>query len=500
MTAYTRLCQREKDRATLASTGSLLGWDERTYLPPKGQAFRGEQLALIARLTHEQLIAPQTGELLAQAEAEQYPTDSVEAANLRGIRRVYNRAVKVPTSLIEALARATSAGQNAWEQAKKKDDYPSFKPYLKTILDLKREEAQAVGYQDHPYDALLDEFEPGASTRELTQVFAALQRELVPLIAKIKASGKKLPSNILERSYSPERQRHLCQMILLHMGFDPEAGRLDVTVHPFCSGIGPGDVRLTTRYNEHAFNEAFFGTLHEAGHGIYEQNLDSTQFGMPAGTACSLGIHESQSRLWENLVGRSRAFWTFAWNQVRQTFSETLKDVTVDQWYAAINEVRPSFIRIEADEATYNLHIILRFELEQALLTGDLSVDDLPTAWNDRFKKMFGLNVPNNGLGCLQDVHWSAGLIGYFPTYTLGNLYAAQFMEQARRDLGDLEADFARSDFARLRGWLTEKIHRHGQRYTATDLCQRVTGKPLSTGPLMTYLNKKFGELYGISS
>jgi carboxypeptidase Taq len=498
MTAYSRLCQREKDRATLASAGSLLGWDERTYLPPKGQGFRAEQLALIARLTHEQLIAPLTGELLAQAEAENYPTDSVETANLRGIRRVYNRASKVPTSLVEALARVTSAGQNAWEQAKKNDDYPSFKPHLKTILDLKRQEAQAVGYEDHPYDALLDEFEPGACTRELTQHFATLLEELQRLLKYVSGSGLRPPPRILEKSYPIEQQRQLCKLIASQIGFDLEAGRLDVTVHPFCSGIGPGDVRLTTRYNERAFNEAFFGTLHEVGHGIYEQNLDPAYFGMPAGTACSLGIHESQSRLWENQVGRSHAFWEYAGKLIRQHFPDTLQDVANFQFYPAVNDVRPSFIRIEADEVTYNLHIILRFELEQALMTGDLSVDDLPGAWNERFKKMFGWTVPTDTLGCLQDVHWSAGLIGYFPTYTLGNLYAAQFMEQARTDLGNLDADFERGEFHRLREWLSEKIHRQGQRYTATELCRRVTGRPLSSEPLIDYLRRKLIRLYSI--
>jgi carboxypeptidase Taq len=498
MSAYAALCRREKDRATLASAASLLGWDERTYLPPKGQGFRGEQLALLARLVHEHLTAPTTGDLLARAEAESYPRDSLEAANLRGIRRVYDRAVKVPTALVEALARATSAGQNAWEQAKKNNDFASFRPYLKTILDLKRQEAQAVGFAEHPYDALLDEFEPGARTRELTAVFAELRQDLVPLIAAIQQSGIKQPVEILQRHYPAEKQELLCKMVAIHLGFDPEAGRLDVTVHPFCSGIGPGDVRLTTRYNERAFTESFFGTLHEAGHGMYEQNLDPDQFGLPAGTACSLGIHESQSRLWENFVGRSRAFWDYAWGPTKRHFPDTLTEVSPEQFHAAINAVRPSFIRIEADEATYNLHIILRFELEQALLSGDLPVADVPNAWNERFTKMFGLEVPSDREGCLQDVHWSAGLVGYFPTYTLGNLYAAQFMDRARQDLGDLDADFARGDFARLRGWLIEKIHRQGQRFTATELCQRVTGRPLSTQPLLRYLRTKFREAYPI--
>ncbi|MBL8821434.1 MAG: carboxypeptidase M32 [Planctomycetia bacterium] len=496
MTAYQKLCQRERERATLASAGSLLGWDERTYLPPKGQAFRGDQLALIAKLCHEQLINKQTGDLLEQAEAENL--NDAERANVKGIRRLYDRAIKMPTDLVVALAKATSAGQNAWEPAKHQNDFASFKPYLETIIHLKREEAQTVGYADHPYDALVDEFEPGARTSDLKQLFQQLQEQLVPLIAAIASSGIQAPSEILERSYPVEKQRELSEQIAEQLGFDRQAGRLDVTVHPFCSGIGPGDVRITTRFNEHAFNEAFFGTLHETGHGIYEQNLPAEHFGTALGTACSLGIHESQSRWWENFVGRSLPFWNANWSKVQNTFQSTLKDVTLEQFYAAINDVRPSFIRIEADEATYNLHIILRFELEQALLTGDLKVQDLPATWNDRFKTMFGLTVPSDSMGCLQDVHWSAGLIGYFPTYTLGNLYAAQFLVQAEKDMPELYQQIEKNQFRPMKNWLVEKIHRHGQRYSASELCLNITGKPLSHHALINYLRSRFSPLYGL--
>jgi carboxypeptidase Taq len=495
---YAELCRLEQERATLNSTASLLAWDERTYLPAKGQAFRGEQLALLARMSHERLTAPEIGALVEKAETDNYPADSLEAANIRGIRRIYNRAVKVPTRLVEALARATSAGQNAWETARKNDDFASFRPHLETILKLKREEAQAVGYKDHPYDALLDEFEPGATTSDLKQVFDGLLKELVPFIAAITESGKKAPIEVIERDYPVDAQRALSEKIVQQVGFDREAGRLDVTVHPFCSGIAPGDVRITTRYNPHRFPEAFFGTLHEVGHGLYEQNLPPDQFGLPGGTACSVGIHESQSRLWENLVGRSRTFWEFCWKPTKESFPAALGNVSLDQFYAAINDVRPSFIRIEADEATYNLHIVLRFELEQALLTGDLAAADLPGAWNDRFQQLFGLTVPNNQLGCLQDVHWSAGLIGYFPTYTLGNLYASQFFEQAGKTLGDLAASFRQGEFGSLRGWLIEKIHHQGQRFGAGELCQRVTGRALTSVALLGHLRSKFGALYGV--
>src|SRR5262249_49880359 len=282
------------------------------------------------------------------------------------------------------------------------------------------------------------------------------------------------------------------------IGFDFTAGRLDVTTHPFCSGMGPGDCRITTRYNPKRFNDAFFGILHEAGHGMYEQGLDGEHYGTPRGTAASLGIHESQSRMWENQVGRSRPFWDHFFPRARQTFFNSLGDVPLDDWVFAINDVQPSFIRVEADEATYNIHIILRFELEQALVNGELTPADVPTAWNEKFKKLLGLTPPDDRLGCLQDIHWSMGGLGYFPTYTLGNLHAPQFMEQARSDIGDLDAAFRCGDFVPLKRWLNERIHRPGQTYRAADLCRRVTGKPLTHQPLLTYLRGKYGPLYGI--
>jgi carboxypeptidase Taq len=399
--------------------------------------------------------------------------------------------------LVEELARVTTRAQQIWEEARQADDFATFQPWLLKIVDLKRQEAKAIGYSTVPYDALLDEYEPGATTAEITQVFAALRDDLVPLVRSILASGKKPKREILDREYPVEQQRAFGQAAAAAIGFDFDSGRLDVTTHPFCSGIGPGDCRITTRYNPRRFNEAFFGILHEAGHGIYEQGLDPAHFGTPAGSAASLGIHESQSRLWENQVGRGRPFWEHFFSKAQQTFPSA-RDVKLDDFVFAINDVQPSFIRVEADEATYNMHIILRFELEQALLSGDLQPADVPGAWNERFEKAFQLTPPNNALGCLQDIHWSMGGLGYFPTYTLGNLYAAQFMEQARMDLGELDGDFRRGEFGRLKGWLNEKIHRLGQRFPAAELCKRVTGRPLTHKPLISYLRAKYEPLYDI--
>lgn len=495
--AYSELMRRMKERTLLASCAGLLGWDERTYMPRQGANLRAEQAALLARIVHEMLTAPAIGLLLEEVENSRLVEDpqSDAAVNVREIRRQYDRAVKLPRPLVEELARASTLGQQAWQEARSRSDFPSFAPHLKKLVQLKREEAQAVGFKGSAYDALLDEYEPGETTASLRRLFAELRAELVPLVEQAADTKARPRSDILRREYAVDRQQIVCQAVAAAIGFDFDAGRLDVTTHPFCSGLGPGDVRLTTRYNPVQFSEGFFGTLHEAGHGLYEQGLPAEHYGTPLGEACSLGIHESQSRMWENLVGRSVSFWRHWFPRLRQVFWEPLRDVKLDDWLLAVNEVKRSFIRIEADETTYNLHIILRFELEQSLIHGDLSADEVPAAWNEGFKKTLGLTPPDDAHGCLQDIHWSAGLFGYFPTYTLGNLYAAQFMEQARQDLGDLDSAFERGDFLILKSWLNEKIHRHGKRYLAPELCQRVTGKPLSPLPLLRHLRDKVTRL-----
>jgi carboxypeptidase Taq len=498
--AYTDLIRRVKDANLLGSCASLLDWDERTYMPHQGSAHRAEQMALLARMTHEMLTAPEIGALLGEVEGSGLvrEPESVPAVNVREIRRTYDRAVKLPKELVEELARTKTRAQQVWQEARRDNDFPRFQPWLEKLVHLKRQEAAAVGYKDVPYDALLDEYEPGATTAEVTRVFSALRQELVPLVSAIIASGKRPRTEILERQYPVERQEVFGQAAAAAVGFDFEGGRLDVTTHPFCSTMGPGDCRITTRYNARHFNESFFGILHEAGHGIYEQGLDPKHFGTPMGSACSMGIHESQSRLWENQVGRGRPFWEHFFPRAKQVFLDALRDVGLDDFLFVINEVRPSFIRVEADEATYNLHIILRFELEQALISGDLKPADVPGAWNEKFRQLLQLTPPDAARGCLQDIHWSMGGFGYFPTYTLGNLYAAQLMEKARQDLGEVDEDFRRGEFGRLRAWLNEKVHRPGQKYRPHDLCQKVTGKPLSHKPMLAYLRGKYAPLYGI--
>lgn len=493
--AYSELAKTLREIALLGSVASVLHWDERTQMPPKGTEHRANQVSLLARLTHEQFTSPRIGELLAAAADTK---DADAAVNVRETRRSYDRATKLPASLVEEMSKTEILSQAAWVEARKKSDYASFEPWLTKTLALKHREIECVGFKQDRYDTLLDAFEPEETAGGLKTVFQSLRDPLVELVGKIVDSGRKAPLEILERHYPAAGQEKLGREAAKKVGFDFDAGRLDVSVHPFCSGLGPGDTRMTTRYDEKYFGDAFFGVLHETGHALYDQGLPDEHFGTPLGEAVSLGIHESQSRMWENFVGRSRSFWKHFLPIAKEIFPQTLADVTEDQWYFAVNDVRPSLIRTEADESTYNLHVLLRFELEMEMLDGSVTPRDLPAAWNAKMKRYLGLTPPDDARGCLQDIHWSGGAIGYFPTYTLGNLYAAQFFEQARTDLGDLDAQFARGDFAPLLGWLRKNIHSQGKRYPARELVRRITGKDLSAEPLLRHLRAKATDLYRV--
>ena len=499
-TLYAELVEHLRTTAILESCGSVLGWDEQTYLPPGGAEHRANQMSLLSGLTHEQRTASHVGELLGELEqADLGPADGPMAVNVREARRDYDRATKLPKKLVEEMSRVTSLGQQAWIEARKQKAFPQFLPWLEQIVTLKREEAKALGYEGGvPYDALLDRYEPAAKTAEVTKAFAALRDELVPLVAAIRDSSKMPDRELITRSYPLESQRKFGIAAATKIGFNFNEGRLDEAAHPFCSGFGPGDCRLTTRYDEHHFPGAFFGTLHEAGHGMYEQGLNREAYGTPMGEAVSLGIHESQSRMWENFVGRSLAFWQHFYGPAQEAFPEALGSVALEDFHFAVNDVQPSFIRVEADEVTYNLHIMLRFEMEQPLIAGDLKPADVPGVWNEKFQQFFDLTPPHDSLGCLQDIHWSAGLIGYFPTYALGNMYAAQFFESAQKELGDLSAQFVKGEFAPLLSWLNKNIHHRGRQYPPTELVRVVTGESLSHKPLMAHLHGKYDELYNL--
>ncbi len=498
--AYEELVRLARERSLLSSCSALLSWDEQTLMPSGGVELRADQLGLLAGLEHDRATQPRIGELLALLEGSDLVNDpeSPAAVNVRELRRQFERKTKLPKALVEELARVTSSAQHAWVEARRAQDFARFQPWLDRIVTLKRQEAACLAPGQDPYDPLLDEYEPGASAQDLAERFEDLRRELVPLVDAIRGATRQPDPTILARSFPVDRQRLLGELMASALGFDFQKGRLDTSAHPFCTGIGPGDCRLTTRYNEQDLSESLFGILHEVGHGLYEQGLEPEHFGTPMGEAVSLGIHESQSRLWENAVGRGRAFWKYWYPQTQRIFREALGEVSPDAFHFAINQVEPSLIRVQADEVTYNLHILVRFDLERALLSGDLKTSDLPGAWNDSYRRDLGLAPANDSEGCLQDIHWSAGLFGYFPTYTLGNLYAAQLFAKANETLVNLEETLTQGDSKRLLAWLREKIHRQGSRFLPNDLIEAATGALPHSGPLVQSLRQKYGELYDI--
>jgi carboxypeptidase Taq len=499
-TAYAKLIHASQEAALLESCAELLGWDEDTYMPPGGVGHRGRQMALLAGLHHERCTDPHTGDLLAAVEGSALVADplSAEAVNVRELRRTYDRACRLPRSLVEEMAQITSLAQQEWALARRRSDFARLRPWLEKIVLLKRREAECVGTAGAAYDALLEDYEPGARTQSLTPMFAALREELAPLLADIVGSRYQPNFALLSRRYPLQRQRTFVHKVAAAVGFDFSCGRLDSTTHPFFASIGPGDVRITTRYALQRFGEAFFATLHEVGHGLYEQGLPAAYHGTPMGLAPSLGLHESQARLWENAVGRSAGFWHYFFPLARQVFPAALRDVDEEAFFFAMHHVAPSLNRVCADEVTYNLHIAIRFELERALLHDELRVADLPGAWNEAYQRYLGIMPPDDAEGCLQDGHWAAGMFGYFPTYTLGNVFAAQLMARAAEELGDLDKPFAQGQFAGLLDWLRQRVYREGSRYTAVQLIEKVTGSPPDHRPLVVALRRKYGALYGV--
>ena len=496
--SYDKLMAHQRKTALLRSCASVLGWDRETYMPLNAGVHRAEQLTLLSGMVHERVTSPQVGEWLANCENSQLTQDpfSYQAVNIREIRRSYDKKIKIPQRLVEEITRTTSLAHQAWIESRQKSDFKLFYPWLEKIVSLKREYASIIGYDGIAYDALLDDYEPGETTKNIAQIFSKLSPELTSLIQRIIDSPKQPDKTILNRTFPLDKQRIFSEMVAASIGFDFNRGRLDSVVHPFCTGLGPDDTRITTRWDENNFSCAFFGILHETGHALYDQGLPVKHWGTPMGNSVSLGIHESQSRLWENMVGRTRPFWKHFYSKLQAVFYHQLVGISLDEFLHSINEVCPSFIRVEADEATYTLHIILRFEIEQALISGDLSCSDVPGAWNEKFKKLLGLDIPDDASGCLQDVHWSLGSIGYFPTYALGNLYAAQFYHQAKKETPDLEQCIAEGDCSGLLAWIRTRIHSQGMRYSAKDLVKQVTGESLSHDYLISYLSHKYTELY----
>ena len=490
---YRQLLKRAREIALLNSAATTLNWDLETHLPPKAVDFRAEQLAYLGGTAHRKFTSKKVGELIAQCEQQAFPADSDAAANVREWRRHYDRATRIPPSLVERMERTRAHAREAWRRAREESKFRVFKPHLEKILKLTRQFADCWGYQESVYDALVEGYETGVTARQLRVLFAELRPAIGSMLGPAQQKFAAIPEDYLRGHYPIAAQQAFNRKVAGAIGFDFAAGRIDTTTHPFCETLGPRDCRLTTRYDESNFAQSLYGVLHEAGHGLYEQGLPEEHFGTPLGAAVSLGIHESQSRLWENHVGRSRAFWEH-WHPVACEHFPELKRFSPDQVYAGVNRVAPSYIRVEADQVTYDLHIMLRFELEMELLEGELKVADVPARWNEGFEKLCGLKVGKDADGCLQDIHWSLGIMGYFPTYTLGNLNAAQLMNCALTEQGTLTAELARGEYAGLLKWLREKVHHAGSRYRPQELMQRATAEPTQSHYHLNYLRRKFGN------
>jgi len=485
----------------LGRAAMLLEWDLEVNMPPGGIESRAEQLATLTRLAHIRFTSGEVGRLLDTLESEvaSYLFDSNEVSLVRVTRRDYEDARKLSPELVSEIAHAGSSARPAWVQARRDSDFKVFAPYLEKNVELNRRIADSIGYAKRPYDALINRTEPGMTTAELEGIFAEIKGATIPLVADIARHADAVDDRVIHGDFDTALQLKFALDTARRLGYDLERGRQDISTHPFEVSFGPGDVRITTRTSRDFFNECFFGSIHECGHALYNQGIGRDLDRTPLWDAASPGTHESQSRMWENLVGRSLAFWRHFYPSLQATFPDALRGVDDVAFYRAVNRSYPSYIRVEADEVTYNLHIMLRFELENELLEGTLKVKDLPEAWNARFKSYLGIDVPNDREGCLQDTHWSSVSFGIFPGYSLGNLIGAQLMETARLELTDLDAQFERGDFSELLGWLRRNVHRHGRKFTPNELLTRVTGRPLTALPWIAYVQRKFGDLYGLS-
>jgi carboxypeptidase Taq len=491
--ALGELRERLAEISDVGRAAGVLGWDQRVTMPPRGTEARADQLATLGRIAHEKFTEPEIGRLLDRLQplAESLPYDSDEASLVRVTRRDWEKACRVPVELRQEMTRAAALGHHAWVEARARSDFASFVPYLRTNLELRRRYAECFEPEDHPYTALLDDYEPGMTTTEVREVFDVLAPELADIVAHAPA----VEAGFLTGDYDPDRQRELCERMIATLGLEDGAWRLDTTAHPFCTSFSNRDVRLTTRYRPDDL-ESIWSSLHEAGHGLYAHGIDASLQRTPLASAPSLGVNESQSRTWENLVGRSRHFWTHWYGPLQETFPRQLGDVDLDDFVRAVNRAEPGLIRVDADETTYSLHIILRFELEQQLLEGSLGLEDLPEVWQARMKELLGLDVPDDARGVLQDVHWSGGSFGYFPTYALGNVISLQLWRVVREALPDLDAQLARGEMLPLSDWLRDNLYSLGRKLTPKETLERLTGSPeLDPAPYLAYLRDKAAAL-----
>lgn len=482
--------EKARELAVIQSVSAIVGWDQETYLPPAATAYRATQNAWLASQAHETATSDAWKAALEDAEDADDGGDPVHSANLKEIRRQFELATKLPVEFVREWTESTSLAKPAWAEARKRSDFTRFAPHLEKLLELARRKADLWGYENEPYDALLGAYERSASTREVAALFDGMRPELSGIAAAAVEKSKSRPSSLPAGPYPVAAQQAFNRLIAEAVGFDFEAGRIDTTTHPFCTTLGPRDVRLTTRYSEDDFTSSLFGVLHEAGHGLYELGLPADDFGLPSGSSVSLGIHESQSRLWENHVGRSREFWEHWYPAAREAFP-LLNDHPLDDFMNHVLRAGFSPVRVEADEATYDLHILLRFEIERRMLRGELAVPDVPAAWNELFAESFGFAPQDDAHGCLQDIHWAMGGLGYFATYTLGNINAAQLAATARRDPA-IDHAVRSADYAPLLAWLREHVHSHGATLDPADLMERATGRRPDTADYLGHLRGRY--------
>lgn len=485
----------EVDDLNVAS--AVLGWDQQTYMPPGGTERRGYVLSTLGTLAHIRFTSAEVGRLLDELTpwTADLDPESDQARLVKVTRRNYEKATRVPPEMVAEFAQLTTNAHLAWQEARAEDNFSKFQPFLEKIVDWRRRYANLFTPFDHIYDPLLDDFEPGLKTADVQAIFSALRPEQVALIHAI-AQKPEIDDSFLHQAYDEQKQWDFGVEIISRFGYDWQRGRQDRSAHPFTTNFGIDDVRITTRFQSDFLNTALFGTMHEAGHALYEMGVDHRLARTPLSGGASLAIHESQSRMWENLVGRSLPFWRFFYPRLQSYFPEQLGKVSLDQFYRAVNRVKPSLVRVEADEATYNLHIMLRLELEIALIEGTIEVRQLPEIWKARMQDYLGVTPPDDRLGVLQDIHWSGGMIGYFSTYALGNLVSAQLWEQIGQDIPDLQEQISRGEFETLLGWLRKKIHAHGSRYEPQELVEKVTGSKIDPAPYLRYLKTKFAEIY----
>jgi len=482
--------------ADLNKAQAVLSWDQQTYMPRGGAEERGNQLGTLGKIAHEKFTDDKVGKLLDELK-DSFPADSDDAAFVRVTRRDYDRQTRVPASFIVEQAQVTSAAHEGWMEARGKSDFAIFHPHLAKVVDLSRRYIDFFPKSDHPYDTLLNDFEPGMKTAEVQAIFAELRKRQVKLLKAI-AAKKQVDDKFLHLKYPEAKQLAFGEKVIQKFGYSFERGRQDKAPHPFCTTFNLNDVRITTRFNEKFLNPALFGTMHETGHALYELGINPAFERGSLGTGTSLGVHESQSRMWENLVGRSLPFWEHFYPELQKTFPSQLGGVSLRKFYKAINKVEPSMIRVEADEATYNMHIMLRLEIEIAMIEGSVNLKDLPEMWNSKMNEYLGILPPDDAQGVLQDIHWSFAGIGYFSTYSLGNVISAQLWEVINKQISDLSAQIRKGNFGELREWLRVNVHQYGRKYEPQDLIQRVTGSKIDPAPYLRYLETKFSDVYGL--